>query len=509
MNVNSFLAALPAILAIGGFVIYQLIGHEKKGKEITAKIIGKLRNDSPENAAILEKLPPRQVAAKLHWDHDLQKSVSQQDIELLTRVSQQEFIKSLFVYGLIGLLFVVSVIAYVYIQSRPKPLSLSGWHLESRNEEAKGLAVDLDDLVVSWTADGPSEDLVVQLENIQTGRRTGEFKATSSEQRLTFPFGTYRDLLSNRRNGSVNRVRVIARSLTRVFMSEPVEVRVGITILAVPVEEDSALWMSALIDNGAIQGYRFDARLVVWSRKASESPASFGGEVKNPKAVFPVSNFSQLDWRSAKIAYFGPDDPRLVRTQILYPTPEAETSASKPRDKTDTRERANQVAPSEDVLAHASTSTAEPLTLTGSYAGPRGFDRGMASTVYCGNQPESWVRGSASLDTKSGTLSITIQLETDSTVAGPRGRINVTLRDARNNVLGTALSVEIGTGGKPLGPAAVRNFTGTTSIPLEITTRVRSLQVEAQCTGSTERLFNVDLGSPHDSLKIQLLRPNP
>jgi hypothetical protein len=36
-----------------------------------------------------------------------------------------------------------------------------------------------------------------------------------------------------------------------------------------------------------------------------------------------------------------------------------------------------------------------------------GWDRGMQTTMYCGNGPESWVRGNATLDTASGALSLT------------------------------------------------------------------------------------------------------
>jgi hypothetical protein len=318
MDVNTFLAALPALLAVGGFIIYQLIGHEKQGREITAKIIGKLRNDSPQNAALLEKLPPRQLAAKLRLDHALQKSVSRQDVELLTTVSQQEFLKSLVVYCLIALLFIVSVISYVYTENRPRPLALLDWHLESNVDAATGLAVDLDDLILRWTANGPPDDLIIQLENIQSGRRTPELKANSQEQKLLFAAGIYRDLLASRERNSSNRVRAIARGIAETFVSEPFELNVGIKLLVIPVAEDSAVWVSALIDNSAIQGYQFDADLVVWPRKGVK-PASFHGPMQNPKAVFAVRDFTKLDWRSAKLAYLGPDNPRIVRTEIVYP----------------------------------------------------------------------------------------------------------------------------------------------------------------------------------------------
>lgn len=131
------------------------------------------------------------------------------------------------------------------------------------------------------------------------------------------------------------------------------------------------------------------------------------------------------------------------------------------------------------------------LTGTGSYNGPGGFDRGMQSTMYCGNNPESWVRGSAKLDRKTGRLSMTIQLETDSTVAGPKGKVIVMARDATGNSLATADSGEIGIGGKPPGKARIQDFGASASIPLASAKNVRSLSVESQCTGHVTKLWGI------------------
>lgn len=139
---------------------------------------------------------------------------------------------------------------------------------------------------------------------------------------------------------------------------------------------------------------------------------------------------------------------------------------------------------------------------TGPYNGPGGFDRGMQSTMHCGNNPESWVRGSASLDTGSGAISMVIQLETDSTTAGPKGKVKVTVRDANGNALATATSDEIGMGGKPPGGAVIKNFSSNASIPLPQAQKAQSLYVEAQCTGSSGGLWGIDLNDVLNAFKI-------
>jgi len=141
---------------------------------------------------------------------------------------------------------------------------------------------------------------------------------------------------------------------------------------------------------------------------------------------------------------------------------------------------------------------------TGSYKGAApGWDRGMQTTMHCGNDPESWVRGSASLDKTSGVLSVTVQLETDSVFAGPKGRINVTIRNAEGATIYTVLSDEIGIGGKSfLGNVVIRNFSSTVSIPPPISQQANSLYLDAQCTGSINRLFNIDLSNANKSFDL-------
>jgi hypothetical protein len=318
MSTNAFLAALPALLAIAGFVIYQLIGHQRAAQDITKDIVGKLRTAAPTEAAKIEGLAPRQVASKLKWDHELRRLVSDQDFQLLTRVSQQEFVKALVVYGLIGLLFVTGVAAFVYVQTRPKPLAVSDWHLESTHPDAKGLAVDLDDLKLTWKAEGPAEDLTVALENLDTRRRTEARMVSSAQQYVIFPKDTYREVLAHRDRRSVNRVRAVARGSHDTFTSSEFSLHVGIRITAIPIADENSIWLTALIDNTAIPYYQYEAKLLVWPKKRSDGIISTDNEtMKNPKMVFTFGNFDALDLNTVKVAYFGPDDARLVRTGLL------------------------------------------------------------------------------------------------------------------------------------------------------------------------------------------------
>jgi len=130
----------------------------------------------------------------------------------------------------------------------------------------------------------------------------------------------------------------------------------------------------------------------------------------------------------------------------------------------------------------------------GDYYGPYGFDRGMQTTIYCGNAPESWIRGSVELDTDAGSMTMYVQLETNSASAGPKGKLRVTVNDADNIALAVVETSEIGIGGKTPGPAKIEGFQLSTALSPDIAHNARSLYIEALHTGSVNQLFGNDLG---------------
>ena len=110
-----------------------------------------------------------------------------------------------------------------------------------------------------------------------------------------------------------------------------------------------------------------------------------------------------------------------------------------------------------------------------------------------GTKPESWVRGSASLDTDTGIISIKIQLESDSTVAGPKGYVIATAVDKDGIPLTTVKSDQIERGGKGPGKAEKHGITkGNSSISIQKDQagKATKLHVEAKCNGFVHRVWN-------------------
>jgi hypothetical protein len=140
---------------------------------------------------------------------------------------------------------------------------------------------------------------------------------------------------------------------------------------------------------------------------------------------------------------------------------------------------------------------------TGAYVAPHdgrhdGQDEGLQATTYCGANPESWVRGSAALNKETKWLSLTLELETDSPKAGPKGRLDVTLSkgcshpvrgvcDAHDPLvkLYTVETDEVSIGGKSRGDTGIIRRSGSVDIPDNVARQVTHIAIQAECMGSS------------------------
>ena len=319
MGAMKFLSSLPALLGLTGFAVYYFLARHRGGDKVTGDIVAKLRRDIPDRLPEHpERLARAALAALIAGDAELRSKVSEQDFELLRDALRQQFITSVVVYGLCVLIFLAGVGLYVYVPSRPTPLSISSIRAQSTDTQASGWAVDLDPLRISWSGAGEPEDLTVALEAMDSLRRTTSKSVRSTESQVVFLPTEYQSILANREHGGINRVRALLQTARAPFYSSEFPIHVGTTILAVHIEP-LRIKIIGMIDNEAIPNYNFEAKLLLWARAPHKDPAplTYGGNIEYGHNDFLLDRSLTYDWSSGKLAYLGPDDPRTVRTQLF------------------------------------------------------------------------------------------------------------------------------------------------------------------------------------------------
>jgi hypothetical protein len=315
MSEYQFLSALPAVLAVLGFVAFTLLRGKILDDKIVRDIVAKLRSQGTIDPAAYGAMTPARLKATLEADRSLRAAVDERDFELLKQSLRQQFVIRVIVYAVLTVIFVFGVGMYVYQTTRPKKLSVSGIRVGSTAATAKGLAVDVDPLEATWTPDGPSEDVKVFLENVRSNTKTEPVRVSSATGRVVFPADSYHRLLQDRMPGRQNFLRVLIQGREETFVSDEFEVFVGVTVMVAAWPDK--LTVASLVDNRLIQGHDFEAELLLPRRDLNSPSASFRAKVVGGKSNFKVDQPSTVNWPAAKLIYTGPYDPRIVRNEFI------------------------------------------------------------------------------------------------------------------------------------------------------------------------------------------------
>ena len=308
MDVSGFLAGLPALLGIVGFVVYQILQHFGKTNAIVSAIVQKLRLAAPERVSD-QRLTAGAVDRLLRRDDSLRRLISEQDFTLLKKVLNQQFVTALVVYVLCAALCVFGVLQYVRQQNAIK---ISDIDVASPGRDHT--LVDLDPLVVNWKNEGEAKQLRVYLENVVDHSRSQAYTVESTNRTVTFCPEDYRQIRRLRDKGQQNAFHVVLEGPNRVFTSNEFELRVCVQLLLVADAHKATL--AALIDNTLVQGYSYEAKVAL-PRKKSLTPHVLGGTITS-KADWPLKKPDSIDWQSAKIVFFSPEhDQSIVRPSFL------------------------------------------------------------------------------------------------------------------------------------------------------------------------------------------------
>lgn len=100
MEPYNLLAALPALLGLSGFVLYQAVGANRAGDDISRLIVDKLRRYSPNIVPPDQRLTARQVSRLLEQQQFLRAVVDDREYALLEQSLRQQFHLNIFVYAL-------------------------------------------------------------------------------------------------------------------------------------------------------------------------------------------------------------------------------------------------------------------------------------------------------------------------------------------------------------------------------------------------------------------------
>jgi hypothetical protein len=321
MSVMSFLNGLPALLGIAGFFAYLWVGQAKIGGDILKDIVRKLRNDPNVKVKDYGNLSPAALKRLIESDTKVRDAVNDQDQKLLRLLIILQHSLTVLVLIVCAGLLVLSI----WLYTRPQPLSLTVKPPTAVNQDAQGLLVDLDPVDVQWQSQGVPEPVTVFLENVDSGTQTEKRTLAADVHDVTFIPQQIRAVASDRGYKHKNRIRSVVEWSKGKAASQPVDLMVGIEVelalygrLITPSGRDGVVHtLAAVIDDSTESmpaNYCFTADLV---GKSKTNPVVIPLHSCDNDTAVSIPGLDTLDWSHYPgLVYNGPDDRRIVRTQV-------------------------------------------------------------------------------------------------------------------------------------------------------------------------------------------------
>lgn len=176
------LAVLLATSILVAWLVPRLLQHQAEGSANTASIIVRLRQQIAAVSGYPKAMTARELTRRVRSDHELRRRVGDQDFELLRTALAQQFRLAIGVYA--GATILIGIAVFGLVGFRPHPPRITGWELRSETSEAEGRAVDTDHLILSWKAEGCTENIELWLEDVQSGVAIPTQGTSNTQQQL-------------------------------------------------------------------------------------------------------------------------------------------------------------------------------------------------------------------------------------------------------------------------------------------------------------------------------------
>jgi hypothetical protein len=322
MDALTFLKGLPAILGAAGFFAYLWVGQARIGGDLLKTIVEKLRAAPNLPVDDYSSLTPARIGRLVESDARVREAVNDQDLRLLRLLIVLQ-------HGLtvVVLLVCAALVGLgIWLITRPDALAVVPNPPAPVADQAHGLLVDLDPVIVEWSSGGSEERISVFLENVESSSRSTKKVVSSNARSVTFLPDEFRGVLAERGYRKRNRIRSVVEWSIGTKQSETRDLLVGIQAslmlngrLITPTEDRPIHTLMATIDDSTEfmpSNYCFSGALAGWTES---NPIVIALKSCNSKGSYEVMipELETLNWdRSAGFVYFGPDDSKIVRTCI-------------------------------------------------------------------------------------------------------------------------------------------------------------------------------------------------
>lgn len=307
-----FLAGMPAVLGLGGYVTYHLSRLHSQASPILKTIVDIIKQRGASLPELDNRLTAKHVFTLLENNPELRRTLDKKDYALLESVMKRD--ERSHIFAIIGLVIalLMSFGAYAYIQTlKPKIVSAS---ISSALDNSK--ANTIDDLIINWTHSGENEPFTLHVFNANVPESKIKKQIMASDHTIRLNASELKFLWPHPTLGQNIPLRVEFSNDNSYKSFGPFDISTSLEIMYFVDGRHLTVASMNGQEPDTIIPHSFQAKCLAWPKKATNGkaePYSLDLNISNGKAdgFFP-SNFDP-DPSTLKCVYFGSLPAELVR----------------------------------------------------------------------------------------------------------------------------------------------------------------------------------------------------
>lgn len=313
-----FLAGLPAVLGIGGYVAFYLSRSREQASPILKTIVEIIKQKGEALPDLDGRLTAKQVFGLLEKSPELRRRLEPKDYALLESVMKRD--ERSHVFAMIGLVvaLLMSLGAYAYLQTfKPTIISVS-IAAERPSGSPTTVANTIDDLIVNWSHSGDNQPFTLHVLNANSPNAKVTKQIMAADHTALLSASELRSLWPHPELGKKTPLRIEFSNDNGYKSFGPFDVVTALELMY--FVEGRHLTVASMNGQGTLIPHSFESKCVAWPKVAKNGkaePRSLSLSSSTGKATGGFSSEFDPDPMTLKCVYFGSYPTELVRYSNL------------------------------------------------------------------------------------------------------------------------------------------------------------------------------------------------
>ncbi len=313
-----FLAGLPAVLGIGGYMAFYLSRSREQSSPILKTIVEIIKQKGEALPELDGRLTAKQVFGLLEKSPELRRRLEPKDYALLESVMKRDERSHVFAMISLVVSLFMSLGAYAYLQTFKPTIISASIAAEKPSGSPTSRANTIDDLVVNWSHSGENQPFTLRVLNANSPDAKVTKQVMAADHTALLSASELRALWPHPELNKKTSLRIEFSNDDGYKSFGPFDVVTALELMY--FVEGQHLTVASMNGQGTLISHAFESKCVAWPKVAKNGksePRSLSLSSSTGKATGVFSGEFDPDPMNLKCVYFGSYPIELVRYSNL------------------------------------------------------------------------------------------------------------------------------------------------------------------------------------------------